>query len=121
MESELKKANMLLKSLIFHYHGLDDDERKLLDDLAKKMKAEEALQWANDFISKDYISAFERSKEFFSKTVKKEDKKTQLKLLVDVWEESHYKGYVTEMETTAIITLAKDWEIQKEFLHTIDH
>ncbi len=120
MDPELKKAVMLLKSLIFHYHGLDDDEKELLEKAALKYHAEEEMNWANNFIAQDYLSAYERSKEFLSKIFKKLDRKTQLLYLSEVWEENHQKGYVTEMETTAMINLSKDWHIEREFLGFIN-
>ena len=61
--SEEKKALMLLKSLIFHYHGLDDDEKSLLESAANKHSSHVELKWANDFIAEDYLSAFERSRD----------------------------------------------------------
>ena len=59
-----KRALMLLKSLIFHYHGLDDDENKILTESAKAYDAIEELDWANAFIAEDYLSAFERARLF---------------------------------------------------------
>ena len=69
MTSEEKKAFLLLKSVIFHYHGLDEDEQKILDETAKKYDAEEELKWANEFIANDYISAFERAREYLNKII----------------------------------------------------
>ena len=46
MTSEEKKALLLLKSVIFHYHGLDEDEQKILDETAKQLDAQEELKWA---------------------------------------------------------------------------
>ena len=43
----------------------------------------------------------------------------RIKHLMEVWEETHKKGYVTEMETTAILTLSKDWQVEKEFLEEV--
>lgn len=121
MENELKKATMLLKSLILHYHGLDEDEEEILEQIAKEVDAKKELEWANCFIAEDYMSAFERSKEFLKKTIGKTSEQTKLKQLLEVWEENHKKGYVTEMETTAMINLAKDWNIDKEFIKKINH
>lgn len=121
MENELKKAIMLLKSLVFHYHGLDEDEKIMLEEAAQKYDAKEELIWANEFISEDYMSAFERSKEFLSKTLIHTSKDVKLQYLTEVWEENHQKGYVTEMETTAMINLSKDWQIEQTFLNKINH
>ena len=121
MDKEQKKAVMLLKSLILHYHGLDDDEREILDNAADKLQSQDELDWANHFISEDYLSAFERSRDFFAKTIIKFSNDEKLKHLKDAWEENHQKGYVTEMETTAMINLSKDWQVEKEFLEVIQN
>ncbi|MFY0599180.1 MAG: hypothetical protein JXR03_05880 [Cyclobacteriaceae bacterium] len=121
MNEEIKKAIMLLKSLVFHYHGLEDEEKILLDNAAVKYDAADELAWANHFISQDYMSAFERAKEFLSRALISVDEPTKLQYLTEVWEENHQKGYVTEMETTAMINLSKDWHIEKEFLQNINH
>ena len=112
---------MLLKSLIFHYHGLDPDEEELLAKAAEKYDSESELTWANNFISEDYMSAFERAKEFLSKTVAQLDDNERLAQLQEVWEETNAKGYATEMETTALINLAKDWKVASEFLSYLNH
>lgn len=121
METEKKKALILLKSLIFHYHGLDHDEKELLDESVRKLDAEDELDWALDFIARDYLSAFDRAREFLHKAFMKLDESERLEHLLDVWEDNHKKGYVTEMETTAMINLAKDWSIEKAFLGEVNH
>ena len=119
MTEETKKAVMLLKSLIFHYHGLDEDEQKLLEEAAEKISARAELSWANTFIADDYLSAFERSREFLSKVFNSMEAKDRLKYLLEIWEENYEKGYVTEMETTAILKLAEDWSIEIDFMKKI--
>jgi len=119
MTEEDKKAIILLKSLIFHYHGLDEDELRLLEEAAENLSARAELKWANSFIADDYISAFERSREFLSKVFNKMEKKTRLKYLLEIWEENYDKGYVTEMETTAMLHLAKDWSVEIEFMQNV--
>lgn len=121
MEPEVKKAFILLKSLILHYHGLDEDERLLLESSAEKLNAHAELEWANTFISDDYMSAYARSREFFSKTIGQCPTQEKLNYLTEVWEENHLKGYVTEMETTAMINIAKDWHVEKEFMKSINN
>lgn len=120
METEKKKALILLKALIFHYHGLDHDEKELLDESVQKLGAEDELDWTLDFISRDYLSAFDRAREFLLKIFSKMDEEERLEHLMDVWEDNHKKGYVTEMETTAMINLAKDWSIDKAFLNKVN-
>jgi hypothetical protein len=119
MTSEEKKAFLLLKSVIFHYHGLDEDEQRILDDTAKKYNAEEELKWANEFIANDYISAFERAREYLNSVIGRLDKETRLSYLDMVWRANNKKGYITEMEATAMLKLAKDWEIENELIDMV--
>ena len=107
---------MLLKSLIFHFHGLDDDEKEMLEAAAVRLEAVDEMNWANSFISQDYMSAFERSREFLMKIFMKMNEKERVQHLLESWEENYAKGYVTEMETTAMFTLSKDWNVDKAFL-----
>ena len=116
MTSEEKKAILLLKSVIFHYHGLDNEEKEILDNTARKFDAWEELKWANDFIALDYYTAFERAREYLNEVVGNLDKDTRLSYLGMVWEANNAKGYVTEMEATAMLKLAKDWHVQKELM-----
>ncbi|GAB4241353.1 MAG: hypothetical protein Tsb0034_18330 [Ekhidna sp.] len=119
MDALTKKAVLLLKSLIFHYHGLDDEERSMLEGTAKELKAEKEMEWANAFIAEDYLSAFERAREFLNKVFLKMSAEQRIQHLMEVWEENYKKGYVTEMETTAILTLSKDWQVEKAFLDQV--
>ena len=121
MEVEKKKALILLKSLIFHYHGLDQDEKELLEESVKKLDASVEFDWALEFISRDYLSAFDRAREFLGKVFLKMEEDERIQHLLEVWEENHRKGYITEMETTAMINLAKDWSIEKAFLASVNH
>ncbi|MEM9896299.1 MAG: hypothetical protein AAF789_08010 [Bacteroidota bacterium] len=119
MESTTKKAIMLLKSLIFHYHGLDDEERELLLKAAEQIDGVPEMEWANAYIASDYISAFERSREFLKRVFMEMPSTKRLQYLLESWEENHVKGYVTEMETTALFTIAEDWKIDSEFLEKV--
>ena len=116
MSTEEKKAYMLLKSLIFHYHGLDNDEEKLLCEAADELKAHDEMEWANAFIAEDYQSAFDRSRAFLNKTIGRLDKSKKLFYLFSVWEDNNQKGYLTEMEVNAMLNLAKDWNIHLDLL-----
>ena len=112
---EIKKATLLLHSLIFHYHGLDDDETVLLEATARKLKGEKELEWANNFIAEDYISAFERSRAYLNTVIGRLPHDEKLSQLLAIWKDNYAKGYVTEMETMAMLNLAKDWDIETEF------
>jgi hypothetical protein len=116
MNKEEKKAYMLLKSLIFHYHGLDEDEEKILNETADRIDAHEELVWANGFVAEDFMSAFERSREYLSRVMNTLDYEKKIEYMFSVWEDNNKKGYLTEMEATAMMNLAKDWGIHKELL-----
>lgn len=83
------------------------------------MEAENEVAWANAFLAEDYLSAFERSRAFLSKVFLQLDKSERERQLVEVWEETNRKGYLTEMEATAILTLSKDWQVDKGFLEAV--
>lgn len=119
MSSEEKKAFLLLKSVIFHYHGLDEDEQNMLNEVAAELGAEEELAWANAFISKDYYDAFERARKYLHTVMTGLDKETRLKHLSSVWKANLEKGYISEMEAMAMIKLAKDWGVEKELVASI--
>jgi len=116
MTTEQKKAILLLKSVIFHYHGLDKEEKEILDNTAIRFDAQQELKWAEEFISVDYYTAFERAREYLNEVVGNLDKEIKLEFLNMVWEANNAKGYVTEMEATALLKLAKDWHVQKELM-----
>jgi len=116
MTSEEKKAFLLLKSVIFHYHGLDEDEKKILEETAADIDAKEELKWANDFISRDYITAFERAREYLNTVIGSLEKDKRLYYLDLVWKANNQKGYITEMEATAMLKLAKDWQVENELI-----
>ncbi len=119
MTSEEKKAFLLLASVIFHYHGLDEEEKEILNEMVSEMNADREIQWVNEFISTDYVTAYQRSREFFSSHLDSISPETRLRFLSDVWQANLKKGYITEMEAMAIITLAKDWDVEKELIKTV--
>lgn len=110
---------MLLKSVIFHYHGLDEAERKDLEKTAEALEAAEEYKWALDFIARDYITAFERAREFLNDIIADYPKEKRIELINMVWQANNIKGYVTEMEATAMLKLAKDWNVQKELIELV--
>ncbi len=116
MTSEEKKAFLLLNSVIFHYHGLDEEEKRILEELADKVDARTELKWANEFISRDYITAFERARDFLNVVIGSLEKDQRLVYLDMVWKANNQKGYITEMEATAMLKLAKDWKVENELI-----
>ena len=119
MDATTKKAVMLFKSLIFHYHGLDQGEKAMLEATSKRLNADDELNWANNFIAEDHLTAFERARAFLSEIFLKMSEEERILHLMDVWEENYKKGYITEIETTAILTLSKDWQVEKAFLKRV--
>ena len=117
--SEDKKVYMLLKSVIFHYHGLDEAERIDLEKTAETMDAQDEYKWALEFIARDYITAFERAREFLNEIIADYPKDKRTELINMVWQANNLKGYVTEMEATAMLKLAKDWNVQKELIELV--
>jgi hypothetical protein len=116
---EEKKVYMLLKSVIFYYHGLDEEERKDLDKTAEELDAKEEYKWALDFIAKDYINSFERARDYLNDIIADYPKEKRIELINMVWQANNLKGYVTEMEATAMLKLAKDWNVQKELIELV--
>ena len=119
MSTEEKKAFMLLKSVIFHYHGLDSDEIRILEETADELDAHEELKWANEFISTDYLTAFDRAQDYLNEVIGPLEKDKRLHYLDRVWKANNSKGYITEMEATAMIKLAKDWHIERELINLV--
>ena len=110
---------MLLKAVIYHYHGLDDDEKKDLENSAREMEADAEYQWALDFISTDYITAFDRARVYLNDLIGDYPKEKRIELINMVWQSNNLKGYVTEMEATAMLKLAKDWNVQQELINLV--
>ena len=114
--TEDKKVYMLLKSVIFHYHGLDEAEKGELEKTSHELKAHAEYQWALDFISQDYITAFERARGYLNDIIGDYPKNKRVELITMVWEANNRKGYVTEMEATAMLRLARDWNVKEELI-----
>ena len=116
MNTEQKKALLLLKLVIFNYHGLDEVEKKILVDTATKLDALEELKWAYSFSEIDNITSFERAREFFKTTIASYEKDLKLDYIRLVWEDTNSKGYISEIEAMSMLKLAKDWGVQKDLL-----
>jgi uncharacterized tellurite resistance protein B-like protein len=117
--TEEKKVYMLLKAVIFHYHGLDDQEKQDLINTAQELDAPEEYKWALEFVAKDYITAFERARSYLNDIIGDYQKEQRIDLINMVWKANNLKGYVTEMEATAMLKLAKDWNVQQELIQLV--
>lgn len=110
---------MLLKAVIFHYHGLDEQEKNDLDKTAEELHAPEEYKWALEFVSQDYITAFDRARNYLNDIIGDYQKEKRIDLINMVWQANNLKGYVTEMEATAMLKLAKDWNVQHELIDLV--
>ncbi len=119
MSSEEKRVYLLLKAVIFHYHGLDEKEQSDLDAAAKRLEADEELKWAIDFIEKDQVTCFDRARAFLNDIIRDYTREKRIELIQMVWESNNIKGYVTEMEATALIRLARDWNVEQPLVELV--
>jgi hypothetical protein len=119
MNSEEKKIYFLLKSVIYHYHGLDEAEKIDLQNASAELDGQEALRWALNFVAEDYITAFDRARDYLNNIIGDYPKPKRVELIKMVWQSNNLKGYVTEMEATAMVKLAKDWNVEKELVSLI--
>ena len=117
--NEEKKLLMLLKAIIFHYHGLDEEEEKILYRAAGELDAHAELKWAFDFIAQDYISAFDRARNYLLEVRDSLDKAKRLQFINLTWKANSEKGYITEMEATAMLKIAKDWQVDQELINLV--
>lgn len=119
MDKEYKKALLLLKTMIFYYHGLDEGEKNLLQKYAAEMDAREELEWALDYVSSDSATAFSRIKSYLTQYVSEKPKSDKIDLLKKAWEATKEKGHITEIEATAILKLSKEWNVESDFVKMI--
>ncbi len=119
MTEEEKRVYMLLKAVIYHYHGLDELERNDLEETSIRLNATEELKWAIEFISKDYLTFFERARIYLNEIIGDYTKYKRIELINMVWQANNLKGYVTEMEATAMLKLAKDWSVEQELIELV--
>lgn len=116
MSSEEKRVRMLLKAVIFYYHGLDDQEKQDLEATADEINAHEELKWAYEFISEDYFNSFERARAYLNDIIGDYPHQKRVDYIDMVWKANNLKGYVTELEATAMLKLARDWKVEKELI-----
>ena len=117
MTTEEKKAFLLLKGIIFQYHGLDAEEEVLLQEAAQQLEAQPEYEWVKNFMAEDYLTAFERARALFPTFGFSEN--TQLEMLYRVWQANQAKGYITEMEATGMLRLARDWNLEAKLLERV--
>jgi hypothetical protein len=116
---EEKRVYLLLKSVIFNYHGIERREQQDLEETAARMDALAEMEWANNFIAKDYLTAFERARAYLNDIIGDYPRDKRRELVNMMWESNNLKGYVTEMELTAMIKLARDWNVEQDLADLI--
>ncbi len=116
MTSNQKKAFLLLKAVVFGYDGLEEQEGRLLHAAAAELGALEVLNWVNEFLASDPVSAFDRARTYLNKLTEHWDSKVRLQCLGMVWEATSRKGHISEMEAVALLRVAKDWKLQRELI-----
>jgi hypothetical protein len=116
MTNDQKKAFLLLEAVVFQYDGLDEKEGRLLWEAAEGMDASDELQWVNDFLAADPLTAFDRARAYLNKLTDDWDSDVRLHCLEMAWKAISRKGHITEMEATALLKVAKDWKLQRELI-----
>ncbi|MCS6796296.1 MAG: hypothetical protein RMJ97_00105 [Raineya sp.] len=114
--SHYKKVLLLLKSVIFNYHGLDEEEQKILKETAEQINGTEELKWVNEFILQDDLSSFDRARGYFKMVIDEFSKEQKLDIIRQIWDANRSKGYVSEIEATSLLKIAKDWGVQSDFI-----
>lgn len=114
MTSEEKKNYLLLKAVLFHFHGIDEDERRLLERSAESLHAHLELEWCLEFISRDCFTAFERMRPYLRERMLAHEPEVRLHYLQMVLVSNEEKGYNSELERQALLTVAKDWEVEQQ-------
>jgi uncharacterized tellurite resistance protein B-like protein len=94
-------------------------KKKIWIKFPTDLDAKEELTWALDFVAQDYITAFDRAREFLNNIIGDYPKDKRVSLIAMVWQSNNVKGYVTEMEATAMLKLAKDWNVEKELVELV--
>lgn len=119
MDSSHKKALLLLKAIIFLYHDFTEEEIRLLQVTADDFDAQEELKWAMDFVNEDVYTAYDRTRDYLKKALQNEASQKKVSYLYDVWLATNLKGHITEMEALAMIKLARDWNVESDFIKLV--
>lgn len=116
MSVEEKKAFLLLLIIIFNYHGLSDVEQQILKETAASIDAQAELDWVKAFSKPSVDETYDKIKAYITECIKAYSTEEKLTVLTNVWDANMQKGYISEMEATAMLLLSKEWKVQKEFI-----
>lgn len=119
LNSEEKAVLILLVTVIFYYHGFDEEEEATLQGLVQELDAQEQYKWAFEFIAEDYVSSYERAREWMKGEASSFDDDGKLQILERTWRANQKKGYVTEIETAALVKIARDWNVAPGFAQVV--
>ena len=84
-----------------------------------RMCVDSRMSSALDYVARDYITAFDRARAYLNDIIGDYTKEKRVELINMVWQSNNLKGYVTEMEATAMLKLAKDWNVEKELVELV--
>jgi hypothetical protein len=116
MNSEQKKALLLIKAIIFYYHKLNQEEADLLAQTAHDLDAEEALSWTYEFINSDFATSTSRARTYLIDNLSNSTKEEKFDILKTVWEDNEKKGYISEIEAVTMLKISKDWGLESQLL-----
>ncbi len=116
MSVEEKKAFLLLLIIIFNYHGLSDVEQQILKETAASIDAQDELDWVKSFSKPSVDETYDKIKTYITECIQDYSTEKKLTVLTNVWDANMQKGYISEMEATAMLLLSKEWKVQKEFI-----
>lgn len=116
MNSEQKKALLLIKAIIFYYHKLNQEEADLLAQTAQDLDAKEALSWTYEFINSDFPTSTSRARAYLIENLTNTSKEEKFEILKTVWEDNEKKGYISEIEAVTMLKISKDWGLESQLL-----
>ena len=116
MNSEHKKALLLIKAIIFYYHKLDQGEVDLLEQTALDLDAHEELAWTYAFIDSDIATSTSRAKLYLKENPIDSTKEEKFQILKSVWIDTEKKGYISEIEAVTMLKISKDWGLESQLM-----
>lgn len=116
MSTDYKKALLLLKYIIFNFHGFDVEEERILAQTAQEIDGEAELRWVHDFVAVDIVSALDRARPVLAELMGNQDESLRIDLLKKVWNANSHKGHITEMEAMGMLKFAKDWHVERQLI-----
>lgn len=116
MNSEHKKALLLIKAIIFYYHKLNQEEVDLLEQTAKELDAAEELAWTYEFINSDFPTSTSRARNYLKENLQESSKEEKFEILKSVWNDNQKKGYISEIEAVTMLKISKDWGLESQLI-----